>query len=320
LQRIVLPFATTLQVGVASPHWPVIAIGESTTKVPFTGRLPAATVADAFLPLTENLSVPGAFFLDAILIFVIPWTPAGFENVQRVPVLFAFHPVPPGIVTSSTSVPVESVSSTRTPFVDGSIVGVVGTAMVPLKRTPSLPLGVSCFVSLSFVLLANTGTTFVHGSQASPRASASPLACVGFGVVTQLSFGSVTPSPSVSLPVCGQSGPVPEQNAPWALPHEVVDGSNASVGQASPLPSQVSATSQTPAAERQTAVLFASVGHAALAPSQDSATSHAPAAERQTVLDDATPSAGQAVPDPSHVSATSQSPAAERQTVPEGES
>src|SRR5207249_5367912 len=60
-------------------------------------------------------------------------------------------------------------------------------------------------------------------------------------------------------------------------------GWKASGGRVSLTPSQLSATSQSPAAARQTAMLLASGGHAALAPSQVSATSQSPAAARQTV-------------------------------------
>jgi len=55
-----------------------------------------------------------------------------------------------------------------------------------------------------------------------------------------------------------------------------------SAGQSFEMPSQRSATSHSPVAARQTAVLFVSDGHPALAPVQLSATSHTPAAGRQT--------------------------------------
>src|SRR5438552_1131276 len=94
----------------------------------------------------------------------------------------------------------------------------------------------------------------------------------------------------------------------------------ASVGQAVLTPSQLSATSHSPAAARQTvpAVLMTSGGQVALDPVQFSAASHTSTAARQTVLDDLKPSAGQAALDPVQFSATSQGPADVRQTVPLG--
>ena len=83
------------------------------------------------------------------------------------------------------------------------------------------------------------------------------------------------------------------------------------------LPSQLSATSQSPCAERQTAVLFASAGHAALVPVQFSAASQLPAEDRQTVVEDLNPSAGQAPLVPVHVSAVSHTPAEVRHVVPD---
>src|SRR5439155_1054748 len=110
-------------------------------------------------------------------------------------------------------------------------------------------------------------------------------------------------------------------------------------------PSHVSATSQSPAAARQTAVLFPSAGQAVPDPSQTSSSSQTPAAARQSVpafpaacwhasfvpshrsvvqtFPSSAPavplvsfaSAGQASPDPVQLSATSHSPAAARQTI-----
>src|SRR5207247_8861071 len=54
----------------------------------------------------------------------------------------------------------------------------------------------------------------------------------------------------------------------------------ASAGQLSATPPQLSATSQPPAAARQTAVLFTSAGQSTLEPVQVSARSHGPAAAR----------------------------------------
>jgi hypothetical protein len=84
---------------------------------------------------------------------------------------------------------------------------------------------------------------------------------------------------------------------------------------------QLSATSQTLTAERQTVPDETKpfVGQAALVPVQLSATSQMPAAERHWVPDDTNPSAGQTLLTPSQASATSHRPAADRQTVPDGE-
>src|SRR5262249_56576363 len=91
-----------------------------------------------------------------------------------------------------------------------------------------------------------------------------------------------------------------------------------SFGHCAPLPVHVSATSQTPAAERQMVLEGRKVsgGQPLLVPSQLSATSHGPAAERQTAV--LFPSGGHWASVPEHASATSQTPAAERQTVPTG--
>src|SRR5438094_3459481 len=92
--------------------------------------------------------------------------------------------------------------------------------------------------------------------------------------------------------------------------HTVEDGSKASAGQSSLMPSQCSATSQGPAAARHSAVLLASAGQAALAPVQFSAGSQAPAEGRQTVDEEPNASAGQAALAPVQFSATSHAPAA----------
>jgi len=104
------------------------------------------------------------------------------------------------------------------------------------------------------------------------------------------------------------------------LPHDVPAGLNEFAGQLVDVPLHVSATSQSPAADRQTKVdgRTASVGHAALVPEQLSATSQAPADARQTVVDDLNASAGHAALVPVQLSARSQVPAAARQTVVDG--
>src|SRR5207244_381239 len=92
----------------------------------------------------------------------------------------------------------------------------------------------------------------------------------------------------------------------------------ASAGQLGPLPGQLSATSHSPAAARQTtlAAWKPSAGQLLPTPSQVSATSHVPAEARQTVPAGLLASAGHAVLVPVHVSATSQAPAEARQAVP----
>jgi len=61
-------------------------------------------------------------------------------------------------------------------------------------------------------------------------------------------------------------------------------GWSASPGQPGLVPSHESARSQSPAAERQTAVLFMSGGQTALVPSHCSAGSQTPAEARHSVL------------------------------------
>jgi hypothetical protein len=121
-----------------------------------------------------------------------------------------------------------------------------------------------------------------------------------------------------------------------------------SVGQVVEEPVQVSATSHSPTAARQTVpalpagcwqmtalpshwslvqrlpssvqavplTFLASAGQLADEPVQVSARSHSPADARQTVAAEAKPSAGQVVLVPVQTSATSQKPADARQTVP----
>jgi hypothetical protein len=112
----------------------------------------------------------------------------------------------------------------------------------------------------------------------------------------------------------------------WLLPmhaggaHSVPEGTKTLVGHEAAMPVQVSATSHTPAAIRQTVPIAAkpSVGQLAAMPVHVSATSHVPAAMRQTVPIAAKPSVGQLAAMPVQVSATSHAPAAMRQTVPMG--
>src|SRR5207247_222198 len=96
------------------------------------------------------------------------------------------------------------------------------------------------------------------------------------------------------------------------------DGSNASRGQSSPTPSQLSAMSHGPADGRQTAVLLASAGQKALVPLHVSAGSHTPAEGRHSIAAGTKVSGGQSSCMPSHVSATSHGPAACRHSVPLG--
>ena len=91
-----------------------------------------------------------------------------------------------------------------------------------------------------------------------------------------------------------------------------------SPGQAALVPSQLSATSHSPAEARHRvpADFFASTGQALLLPVQVSATSQVPATARQLVPADFFASAGQVVEVPVQVSAASQTSAAARQVVP----
>jgi hypothetical protein len=111
--------------------------------------------------------------------------------------------------------------------------------------------------------------------------------------------------------VLGDVAAPPPSGRPWTRLEDVA-------GQASVTPSQASAMSQTPAAERQTEpdATFASPGQFAL-PVQFSATSQTPAAERQTVEVGRKTSAGQFAL-PVQLSGWSQTPAAERHTVDVG--
>src|SRR5437879_10380819 len=90
---------------------------------------------------------------------------------------------------------------------------------------------------------------------------------------------------AVLLASGGQAALVPSQlsgtsQTPAAARHSRVAGWKASAGQSSLTPSQLSATSHGPAGGRQTPVLLASAGHAAPAPAQVSAGPHAPAEAR----------------------------------------
>src|SRR6185436_10381618 len=76
-----------------------------------------------------------------------------------------------------------------------------------------------------------------------------------------------------------------------------------------------SATSQTPAAPRQIALLLSSVGQGAEEPVQFSAVSQMPAEARHVVEFGTKLSAGHVLLIPSQLSATSQTPAALRQTA-----
>src|SRR4029077_17799567 len=79
---------------------------------------------------------------------------------------------------------------------------------------------------------------------------------------------------------------------------------------------QLSATSQIPAADRQTSVLFASAGQSTLDPVQLSAGSQTPPEGRHSVPAGTSASAGQSLLTPSQDSATSQTPAEDRHSVP----
>jgi hypothetical protein len=106
---------------------------------------------------------------------------------------------------------------------------------------------------------------------------------------------------------------------PAAERHTVLDDAKPSPGQLALEPVQLSATSQTPTALRHTAELglktFA--GQLSVVPSQFSVRSQKPAAARHGVLDDAFASLGQLGVLPSQVSTRSHTPAEPRQTAPE---
>ena len=91
-----------------------------------------------------------------------------------------------------------------------------------------------------------------------------------------------------------------------------VDALKPSAGQSLETPSQLSATSQPPAAARQTAVLFASSGQRPLVPVQNSAASQAPAAGRHSSVAGWKASVGQVALVPVQSSATSHAPVAPR--------
>ena len=103
-----------------------------------------------------------------------------------------------------------------------------------------------------------------------------------------------------------------ERPVPPAVRHSVLEGSKALAGQSSPTPSQLSATSHTPAAARHWAVDFASAPQSAELPVHWSATSQAPTAARHWTADERNPLAGQLLPMPSQLSATSHTPSAAR--------
>jgi hypothetical protein len=99
--------------------------------------------------------------------------------------------------------------------------------------------------------------------------------------------------------------------------HPVPLGFFWSAGQAPAVPVQLSATSHSPAAERQTLVdgRRMSAGHTGLTPVQFSAGSQMPVDGRQGTVEGAKASAGHAALEPVQFSATSQPPAAGRHVV-----
>src|SRR5438552_840626 len=212
-------------------------------------------------------------------------------------------------------------SRMRTPRAGGSIGGVIGTSILPFILSTAPP-GMLSFLILILAPVAKTGTMLVHGSHASPSPSWSLSACEVFGSVGQLSSRSHTPSPSLSVArtsagqvalvplLCSAGSQTPVEDRQMAVP-----GWNASGGQATDEPSQLSATSHGPATGRQTAVLFASAGHAALVPVQVSAGSQTPAEARHSTVAGSKASGGQSLLTPSQLSATSHTPAAGRHTA-----
>src|SRR5690242_10408470 len=105
-------------------------------------------------------------------------------------------------------------------------------------------------------------------------------------------------------------------HAPADVRQMTAEDMKASFGQVLLTPLQLSATSQAPAEDRQTAVLLASAGQFGPVPGQVSAMSQTPADERQTTVLEAKPSLGQVELTPLQASVTSQAPAELRQVVP----
>src|SRR5262245_9364413 len=130
LQRSVVLFLLKAQSGVgAGPvnvcaaHWPVMAVGLSITSVAVSGSAAGATASGACAPVTTTLRTPGVFALVLSDTFVMPMKPSLLLKLHDVGC--ADHPAPPGIVTSSTDEPSARDSRRRTPFVAGSIAGLV---------------------------------------------------------------------------------------------------------------------------------------------------------------------------------------------------
>ena len=92
-------------------------------------------------------------------------------------------------------------------------------------------------------------------------------------------------------------------HAPADVRQMTAEDMKASFGQVLLTPLQLSATSQAPAEDRQTAVLLASAGQSLPTPSQTSARSQAPADARHCAV--LLASAGHAPFDPVHVSVVS---------------
>ncbi len=233
---------------------------------------------------------------------------------------------PPGIVASAITVPTESCTMTRRPFVDGSSGGSYGRgtrSFFPDTMSCCFPAGCRSPFTWIFALVATRPKRSVHGSHASPRPSWSVSSWPGSATAGQTSCASQTPSPSVSgSPVsAGHAALVPVQNsgrshAVAGARQTVAAGASTSAGHAFDVPEHCSATSHGPEAGRQTPVLFASAGHPASTPVHCSATSHGPAAGRQTVPAGASASAGHAGLVPSHVSAASHGAIGGRHTAP----
>src|SRR5881409_872199 len=100
----------------------------------------------------------------------MPKGPFGFLYRQAVVTpCFVFQPTlvvaskPLGMIASSTRTWAASSSMTRTPFVVGSMGGVVGTVITPLNLRRSSPGGVLRFRIFTRSLVANTGTMLLQG-------------------------------------------------------------------------------------------------------------------------------------------------------------
>src|SRR5262249_25050665 len=157
LQVTLLSFLSNAQAGLGpvKSTWPHCPAGSS-VSVARSGSASGVVTNAPFLPTTLNVTSPGVLSVVFSDTLVIPSTPILLEYFQAVPDLFGFQPTfvtgstrPGGMATLAT-VPLASATRMRAPFVTGSIAGLVGTVISPLKARPSSPVGVFSFFSWSF--------------------------------------------------------------------------------------------------------------------------------------------------------------------------